>query len=87
MKKYTEDELQRIKLKILNREICICETCDTLFDYVPQKKFCKTCAKIRWKKHYAQRRDKRMTAPARLHKQLYDKRRKTIQNIVKLLDE
>lgn len=35
--------------KIKNKELTICETCDTIFPYSPQKKFCDECYKERWR--------------------------------------
>jgi len=35
-----EDELLE---KIINKELTICETCDNIFTYIPQKVFCETC--------------------------------------------
>ena len=32
---------------ILKKQITLCETCDTFFDYVPLKKFCFNCRKKR----------------------------------------
>lgn len=33
--------------KIMNKELTICETCDNVFDYVRNKRFCDECAKKR----------------------------------------
>ena len=33
--------------KIMNKELTICETCDTIFPYSPQKNFCDECYKER----------------------------------------
>ena len=29
--------------KIMNKELTICETCDNIFEYIPQKVFCDEC--------------------------------------------
>ena len=39
-----EDELFR---KIINKELTICETCDNIFTYIPQKVFCDECMRER----------------------------------------
>ena len=33
--------------KIMNKELTICETCNTIFDYAPQKLFCGECLRER----------------------------------------
>ena len=38
-------EMNELMLKIMRKELTICETCDTLFDYRPQKRFCDECNK------------------------------------------
>jgi hypothetical protein len=42
-----EETIEEIKRLILLRKITICETCDNIFLYVPQKKFCDECHKKR----------------------------------------
>ena len=52
------DEIDRLLLQIQLKEITLCETCDTFFKYIPQKRFCDTCAKERkreYDEHYIQR--------------------------------
>ena len=89
MEEYTEEQLQRIKLQILNREISICETCNTLFDYVPQKKFCETCAKIkqRLRRNNYRKDNYWKTDEYRLRKSAYDKRLRIRKKILRILDE
>tara|TARA_Y100000310_G_scaffold149307_1_gene148592 strand:- start:85 stop:348 length:264 start_codon:yes stop_codon:yes gene_type:complete len=36
-------DFDEIRKKIMNKEITICETCDSIFEYVPQKKYCNEC--------------------------------------------
>ena len=43
----SEETFEEIKRLILLRKITICETCDNIFPYVPQKKFCDECRKER----------------------------------------
>jgi len=40
--------------KIMNREITLCETCDTFFEYSPQKLFCDECS-VKRRREYHQR--------------------------------
>ena len=35
--------------KIMRKELSICETCDTFFKYIPQKRFCDECRSKRTK--------------------------------------
>ena len=42
-----DEEIKQLMLRISNKEITLCETCDTLFDYIPQKLFCDECLKKR----------------------------------------
>ena len=39
----SEETIEEIKRLISSRKITICETCDNIFSYVPQKKFCDDC--------------------------------------------
>ena len=52
------DEIDRLLLQIQLKEITLCETCDTFFKYIPQKRFCDIC-KVKHEKErrreYAQR--------------------------------
>ena len=43
----SEETIEEIKRLISSRKITICETCDNIFPYVPQKKFCDECRKER----------------------------------------
>tara|TARA_B100001778_G_C18370276_1_gene530480 strand:+ start:102 stop:401 length:300 start_codon:yes stop_codon:yes gene_type:complete len=43
----SEETFDEIKRLISLRKITICETCDNIFPYVPQKKFCDECRKER----------------------------------------
>ena len=43
-------------VKITNKELTICETCDNVFDYVRAKRFCDECAK---KRKYAANKSER----------------------------
>lgn len=49
--------------KIMNKELTICETCDTIFEYIPQKLFCGECLRdkklARKRKHYEENREKK----------------------------
>ena len=48
-KKLTAIEL--LAVKIMNKELTICETCDNIFPYVPQKQFCDECGLARNRKY------------------------------------
>ena len=54
-----EDELLE---KIINKELTICETCDNIFTYIPQKVFCDECKRekenARKKADYEKNREK-----------------------------
>ena len=70
-----EDELYR---KIENKELTLCEMCEDVFPYKPQKRFCDACLKRRRylrQKDYAKRDyvvAKRKTSNALSKKQEYD---------------
>ena len=38
-----DEEIKQLMIRISNKEITLCETCDAFFDYVPQKVFCDEC--------------------------------------------
>ena len=38
-----DEEIKELMLKISDKEITICETCDSVFDYLTNKKFCDKC--------------------------------------------
>ena len=84
MEEYTEKELQRIKLQILNREISICKTCDTFFDYVPQKQFCNECIKER-RDSWMSNRGEEILMLERKKQQIRDKKRQTKRKIRRIL--
>lgn len=71
--------------KIENKELAECEDCGSVFNYVPQKKFCTACKK---KKRFLRQKDyakrdyviaKRKTTDAIAKKQAYDLVRRTKQ--------
>jgi DNA-directed RNA polymerase subunit RPC12/RpoP len=45
--------------KIMNKELTICETCDTIFEYIPQKRFCDECNLKRLHKYREENREKK----------------------------
>ena len=48
---WKEDEIIRqILVGVAAKEITICETCDTIFPYVPQRMYCDECRKSQQKK-------------------------------------
>ena len=49
-----DEEIRELMLKISNKEITLCETCDAFFDYVQQVKTCDECKKKK-KAEYARR--------------------------------
>lgn len=63
--------------KVLNKRITritICETCDKTFDYVPQKRFCDECYRVRIRhqrkmKRKENRKQINATARERYHEQ------------------
>ena len=57
--------------KIMNKELTICETCDTIFNYAPQKLFCGECLR---EKELARHRKYREENPEKI-KAYYEKNR------------
>ena len=49
--------------KIMNKEITICETCDTIFPYSPQKLFCDECYKERQRTKPRKKRERYANDP------------------------
>jgi uncharacterized membrane protein (DUF106 family) len=45
--------------KIMNKELTICETCDTIFEYIPQKRFCDECNLKRLRKYNEEKREEK----------------------------
>ena len=45
-----DEEIKQLMLRISRKEITLCETCDTFFDYIPRKRFCDECGKERERK-------------------------------------
>ena len=70
IEKYIDDELDRLFLQVQLKEITLCETCDTIFKYVPQKRFCDACRK---KKRTAQRRAYGQRPEVKERKREYDR--------------
>ena len=40
-----DEEIKQLMLRISNKEITLCDTCDAFFDYIPRKEFCDECMK------------------------------------------
>lgn len=49
-----DEEVKQLMIRISKKEITLCETCDTFFDYVPQKNTCDECQQRR-RREYDQR--------------------------------
>ena len=45
--------------KIMNKELTICNTCDNIFAYVPQKVFCDECKREKIRKYSEKNREKK----------------------------
>lgn len=50
VRKLTDEEEEDLMLKILKKEITICETCYSFFEYKKKKIFCDECLKVHRKK-------------------------------------
>jgi len=73
-KAYSDDELDRLLLRIQLKEITLCETCDVFFKYVPQKRFCDTCKASPEAKE--RKREYRQRPEAKERKREYDRKHK-----------
>ena len=48
--RWKDDEtITQIWLGVVTKEITICETCDTIFPYTPNRKYCGKCRPNRWR--------------------------------------
>ena len=45
-----DEEIKQLMLRISRKEITLCDSCDTFFDYVPQKTTCDECKRARRRK-------------------------------------
>ena len=54
----SEETIEEIERLIWLKKITICETCDNIFPYVPQKKFCDECRRARAREYYEENREK-----------------------------
>ena len=75
-KKLTDIEL--LTIKIMNKELTICETCDNIFDYVRQKVFCDECMRERnkaYKRKYHEENREELNAKSSKY---YEKNREKI---------
>jgi len=63
--------------KIMNKEITICETCDNIFDYVPQRIYCDECRRERKKaykrKYYEKNHEKERAAQRKYYEENREK--------------
>lgn len=53
-----DEEVKRLMLRISRKEITLCDSCDTFFDYVPKVTTCNGCRKKKrreWEREYNQR--------------------------------
>ena len=49
-----DEEIKQLMLRISNKEITLCDSCDTFFDYIPQVTTCNECKKKK-KREYQRR--------------------------------
>ena len=47
-----DEEVKRLMLRISRKEITLCDSCDTFFDYIPQKTTCDECKKKKHREYY-----------------------------------
>ena len=47
-----DEEVKRLMLRISRKEITLCDSCDTFFDYIPQKTTCDECKKKKYREYY-----------------------------------
>ncbi len=70
--------VEEIFEKIKNKELTICETCDNIFDYVPQKVFCDECkrkkARARNRKYYEENLEKVLARQRKYREENREKR-------------
>ena len=59
-----DEEVKRLMLRISKKEITLCDSCDTFFDYIPQKIYCDKCKKA-YMREYAQRPENKAKARER----------------------
>ena len=60
--------------KIMNKKLTICETCDTIFPYIPQKLFCGDCIKER-QRNRPQRKKERYANDPEFREKILEKNR------------
>ena len=51
-------DIDEIFEKVKNKELTICESCDNIFNYVPQKIHCDECRNAKARKYREENRDK-----------------------------
>ena len=47
-----DEEIKQLMLRISNKEITLCDSCDTFFDYIPQKISCDECKEKKRREYY-----------------------------------
>ena len=45
-----DEEIKQLMLRISNKEITLCDSCDTFFDYIPRVTTCNECKKKKKRK-------------------------------------
>lgn len=66
-----------IEVKIMNKELSICETCDNIFDYVAKKIYCDECGRARrYRKEHKWREENREKVNAKQRKYHEENREK-----------
>ena len=43
-----DEEVKQLMLRISKKEITLCDSCDTFFDYIPNKLTCDVCNRKKW---------------------------------------
>ena len=81
-----DEEIKELMRRISEKEITLCDSCDTFFDYIPNKLTCDGCNKkkrLEWRREYnrrpeviAKERERARLPEERERKREYDRKRR-----------
>ena len=77
---YDRMNIDEIFRKVKNKELTICESCDNIFDYVPQRIYCDECRQARrrekkagYNRKYRKENREQLNAKKRIYQRKYRK--------------
>ena len=69
-----DEEVKRLMLRISRKEITLCDSCDTFFDYIPKVKTCDECKEKKYREVKAKKREYNQRPEVKERRREYEQR-------------